>query len=79
MGLAATVVGESRDLRHRTERLIREFAPTLAAGAVIRSVVGCRAELLRTGTRGGLAAATEERVREELRAAAAALPSGLGR
>lgn len=66
MGHAAALVEERRALLRRTESLVREFHPALAAGAVIRTVVRCRAELLHSGMRRGLARATEARVRAQL-------------
>ncbi|WP_448624951.1 hypothetical protein [Geodermatophilus sp. URMC 64] len=69
MGQAATVVAERKALLARTESLVREFHPALPAGAVIRAVTHCRAELLRAGVRRGLASATEARVRVQLGAA----------
>jgi hypothetical protein len=57
----------------RTESLVREFHPVLPAGAVIRAVIRCRAELLRAGVRRGLAGITEARVRAQLGEATASL------
>jgi hypothetical protein len=66
VGLAATVVDEYKDLLQRTEGLVREFQPSLPAGTVIRAVTRCRAELLRSGVRHGLAGATENLARDQL-------------
>lgn len=66
MGHAATLVEERKVLLTRTESLIREFHPDLPAGAVIRAVIRCRAELLHSGVRRGLARTTEARVRTQL-------------
>ncbi len=73
MGHAAIVVAERKALLARTDSLVREFHPVLSAGAVIRAVTRCRAELLRAGVRRGLASTTEARVRAQLcRSAASA-------
>ena len=56
MGHAAIIVAERKALLARTEFLVREFHPVLAAGTVIRAVTRCRAELLRAGVRRGLLA-----------------------
>lgn len=66
VGHAATVVAERKALLTRTEALVREFHPVLPAGSVIRTVIRCRAELLRAGVRRGLARTTEARVRAQL-------------
>jgi len=63
---AAHVITEYRDLVGRTERLIREFQPSLSAGTVITTVLNCRNELLRTGVRRGLAIAAEAMARSRL-------------
>jgi hypothetical protein len=64
---AVQVVTEYKDLLTRTETLIREFQPSLSAGAVIGTVVSCRHELRRTGVRRGLAIAAEAMARSRLR------------
>ncbi|MGR6965005.1 hypothetical protein ACU610_11130 [Geodermatophilus sp. URMC 61] len=66
VGHAAIIVAERKALLARTEFLVREFHPVLAAGTVIRAVTRCRAELLRAGVRRGLAGATDARVRAQL-------------
>lgn len=69
MGKAAAFVAEHRRLRTRTEALVREFHPTLSAGAVITTVTRCQDELLRAGVRHGLATAAEAMARARLEAA----------
>jgi hypothetical protein len=66
VGHAATLVEERKVLLTRTEFLVREFHPDVPAGAVIRAVIRCRAELLHSGVRRGLARTTEARVRAQL-------------
>ena len=66
VGHAAIIVAERKALLARTESLVREFHPALAAGTVINAVTRCRAELLRAGVRRGLAGITEARVRAQL-------------
>jgi hypothetical protein len=66
VGHAATLVAERKALLTRTESLVREFHPVLAAGTVIRTVTRCRGELLHAGVRRGLAAITEARARGQL-------------
>ncbi len=66
MGYAATVVAEYRITLSHTEALIREFRPFLSAGLVINAVTRCRAALLRSGVRRGLAGATDEMARAHL-------------
>ncbi len=66
MGYAATVVAEYRTSLAHTEALIREFQPFLSAGRVINAVTRCRAALLRSGVRHGLAGATDEMARAHL-------------
>ena len=63
---AVHAVTEYKELLARTEELIREFRPRLSAGAVIRMVVSCRDQLVRTGVRRGLATATEAMARSRL-------------
>lgn len=63
---AVDVVLEYKDLLDRTEGLVREFHPDLPAGTVIKTVIDCRKELLRTGHRQGLVNATEARARARL-------------
>lgn len=63
---AAHVITGYRDLLARTEALIREFQPSLSAGAVITTVLTCRTELMRTGVRRGLAIAAEAMARSRL-------------
>jgi hypothetical protein len=72
MGHAATIVAEYKALLPRTEALVREFQPALSAGAVIGAVTRCRTELRRCGVRRGLAGATEDMARAQLRRRAAA-------
>jgi hypothetical protein len=67
MAGAAYVVTEYKDLRTRTESLVREFQPALSAGVVIMTVTGCRRELVRMGVRRGLATAAEAMARARLR------------
>jgi hypothetical protein len=71
MGHAATIVAEYKALLPRTEALVREFQPALSAGAVIGAVTRCRTELRRCGVRRGLAGATEDMARAQLRRRAA--------
>jgi hypothetical protein len=47
--------------------LVREFEGRLAAGSVIRCVVHCRDELVRTGVRHGLVEAVHAMARTRLR------------
>jgi hypothetical protein len=63
---AAHVVTEYKDLLARTETLIREFQPSMSAGAVITTVLTCRSELMRSGVRRGLAIAAEAMARSRL-------------
>jgi hypothetical protein len=55
-----------RDLHAVTERLIAEFAGTLAAGTVIRSVARGVRELQLAGVREGLSYAAEAMARQRL-------------
>ncbi|MFZ5869872.1 MAG: hypothetical protein ACOYXW_05005 [Actinomycetota bacterium] len=64
--VALGVVAERRQLLRITEDLVREFHPTRSAGAVIRTVVQCRDELVRCGVRAGLSVAAEEMARRRL-------------
>jgi hypothetical protein len=72
MSAAATIIAEYKALLPRTEALVREFQPALSAGAVIGAVTRCRAELRRCGVQRGLAGATEDMARAQLRRRAAA-------
>jgi hypothetical protein len=63
---AAHVITEYKDLLARTESLIREFQPSLSAGAVITTVLSCRTVLMRSGVRRGLAIAAEDMARSRL-------------
>jgi hypothetical protein len=63
---AAHVVTEYKDLLARTETLIREFQPSLSAGTVVTTVLGCRNELMHAGVRRGLAIAAEAMARSRL-------------
>jgi hypothetical protein len=67
VGHARTVVVEYKDLLARTEDLVREFQPAVAAGTVIRTVTRYRTQLLRSGVRSGLAQAAENLARTRLR------------
>jgi hypothetical protein len=73
---AAHVITEYKDLLARTETLIREFQPSLSAGAVITTVRSCRNELMRTGVRRGLAIAAEAMARSRLQDAKSSTRSG---
>jgi len=63
---AHAFVSERKDLLVRTERLVREFHPSMSAGAVIATVTRCRDELVRAGVRAGLATAAETMARARL-------------
>jgi hypothetical protein len=75
---AAHVVTEYKNLLVGTETLIREFQPSLSAGAVISTVLSCRNELMRSGVRRGLAIAAEAMARSRLRGAIDPRPAAVG-
>ncbi len=51
-----------------TERLVAEYAETIPPTTVVRCVARCREQLLQSGVRHGLVAATEAAVRTQLSA-----------
>ena len=62
----ADVVQVHAELLRLTERLVREYQQWLAAGTVIRTVVGARDELRLAGVGAGLAPAVEAMARYRL-------------
>ena len=62
----ADVVQVHAQLLRLTEQLVREYQAELAAGTVIRTVVGARDELRLAGVAAGLAPAVESVARRRL-------------
>ncbi len=62
----ADVVQVHAQLLRLTEQLVREYQAELAAGTVIRTVVGARDELRLAGVAAGLATAVEAMARHRL-------------